>query len=395
MKLILFGGSFNPIHNGHINMACMALDELKYDKLIFMPAFISPFKRVESLYNSCPAIDRLNMVKLAVPKDEHFEVSTYEIYKHKTSFTIGTVRYLYTLYEKMGIPIEGKIALLIGSDNLKDIKKWKEYEELCKLCDFVVAKRGEAIIEDTDVPYTLLSKNIEPISSTSLRDAIKNDSEWKSLVCKRVKDYIKENFLYNYPFKDMEKVIFSLTNYARENLSEKRFAHSVRVAETAEHLSIVYPSLAVLPRLAYMAGISHDITKERSDEWQKNTIKAHHGHIDDIESQNLRLLHGRTAAIILKDKFHLYNRSLLDAVKWHTFSHPYLDNLGKMLYIADKIEPCRKGMEEVREMVGSCSLNSIMCHLLQDGEKKLKEKGSSPHPYAQRLLSQLLREEAL
>ncbi len=393
MKLILFGGSFNPIHTGHIELARLALQELEYDKLIFMPTFISPFKMDSKDFDFIAPIDRLNMVKSAIRGFSHFEASAYEIHKEKISFTIDTVLYLYEYYENKGQKIEGKIALLIGSDNLRDIPKWKDYEKLLELCDFVVAKRGNDSFEKVDFPYKTLPREIENISSTNIRFSIKTGRDWVDFVPKKVEQYIKDNALYGSPYENTEELILEIKNYAMQNLSIKRMAHSVRVAEMAEKLALAYPNLCVFPRLAYMAGIAHDITKEKSEMWQEKMMQRHKEKIDDIEKSNLRLLHGRTAAIILQKQFKIYNRSLLDAVRWHTLSHPYFDSLGKMLYVADKIEVERKGMDEIREMVGQYSLDSIMCRLLQIESEKLKLKGLKVHPYSSQLLAKLLKNQ--
>ena len=108
-----------------------------------------------------------------------------------------------------------------------------------------------------------------------------------------------------------------------------------------------------------------------------------------MESLHLRLLHGRTTAIVLKKCFAVKHRSLLDAIRNHTFAHPLLDHLGKILYIADKIEEGRQGVDGVRAMIGSHPIDEIMMVLLERGEALLKEKKALPHPFAIELLKKL------
>lgn len=383
MKIAIFGGSFNPIHIGHLKIAKTAL--VKYEKVIFVPTFISPFKLDDASRFEARPLDRLNMVNLATKNDARFEVESFEILKETSSFTIETVRYIY----KKRLDLEGKLALIIGSDSLSSIQKWKNYEELLNLCDFIVARRGNEEIKCTEISYKLLPNIMEPTSSSLIRERIKKGEEWKSLVPKEVASYIEDNGLYTLDAETIENLIRNVFSYAKAHLSEKRFLHSIRVAEMAETLAVSYPNLLVFPRLAYLAGIAHDITKEESNFWQEATINEAGETLDEIEKNNLRLVHGKTSAIILQKQFGIRYKSLLDAIRHHTLTHPNLDELGKMLYIADKIELGRNGVEYIRELIGKSSIDEIMCLLLERGAKLLSEKGAKLHPFALSLLKNL------
>ncbi|MGP1438428.1 MAG: nicotinate (nicotinamide) nucleotide adenylyltransferase [Treponema sp.] len=383
MKIAMFGGSFNPIHLGHIKLAQDVLAE--YDKVIFVPTFISPFKLHDLSNFEVSPIDRLNMVNLVVKQEPRFEVLPFEVFRQEPSFTIDTVKHICN--EKL--KSKEKLGLIIGSDSLLSIKRWKNYEELARLCNFIVAKRGDKKIKYTRVPYKLLPNPIMPISSTMIRKRIKKGEEWKSLVHKEVASYIEENGCYTLPFEKIEDLIKDISLYAKAHLSEKRFLHSIRVAEMAEHLACSYSNLLLFPLIAYLAGIAHDITKEETNAWQEATITEAGETIDDIEKANLKLVHGKTSAIILQKQFGIKNKSILDAIRYHTFSHPNLDYLGKILYIADKIETGRDGVEDIRKLIGIVSIDEIMCMLLKRGEKLLQEKGLTPHPFAISLLEKL------
>lgn len=411
MKIALFGGSFNPIHRGHVLLARAVVEELHYQKIIFMTALTSPFKTTESL--QCSPLDRLNMTRCAIEEEKEFECSDYEIWCDEPSFTIKTIGHIYSLYGREGRTsgsedcIEGKLGLIIGSDQLLQFKKWKDYDEILKLCDLIVAGRKsederkeewKIKSEDVDFDFYELQTPIMPVSSSRIRHIIRKEKNWKhrlsgKLLNPKIATYIEENALYGcdikLAFPHLESLIEDVATYAKSELSERRFLHSLRVASMAERLAITYPHSFISPRLAYLAGVAHDITKEKSDEWQKKTVQAENESIDEVESEHLRLLHGKTAAILLRKYFGLKHRSLLDAIKNHTFAHPLLDDLGKMLYIADKIEEGRCGVEEVREMVGICTLNEIMIALLEKSEELLKAKNAVPHRYAVELLKRL------
>lgn len=383
MKVAIFGGSFNPIHLGHIEIAKSVLSE--YDKVIFVPTFLSPFKLDDASRFEASPLDRLNMVNIATKDESCFEVEPFEVLKKGTSFSIDTVKYVYEKYPN----IQGKLGLIIGSDSLASIKKWNDYETLLNLSNLIVAKRGNENITNSVIPYTLLPNLIKPISSSMIRSRIKKYEEWKSFVPKDVATYIEENGLYTLAFEKLDYLIGEVSYYAETHLSQKRFLHSVRVAEMAERLAISYPELLVFPRLAYLAGIAHDITKEESDFWQETTIKCAGERLEELEKANLRLAHGKTSAIILKKQFGIKLRSLLDAIRYHTLTHPNLDDLGKILYIADKIEVGRKDVEEIRELVGKASVDEIVCLLLERGAKLLHEKALKPHPLSEALLKKL------
>lgn len=388
MKVALFGGSFNPIHNGHLNLALSVLEQFEYEKIIFVPAFISPFKVKDDSHFAISPIDRFNMVNLAIESEKKFETSSYEILKSTPSFTIETVKYFYNNFYE----IEGKIGLIIGSDNLIEIEKWKDFNHLMNMVDLIVVKReGVSLPNIKGLTFNFLEDAILPISSSRVREMIKRGDAWQNEVPEKVAQYIEENALYGLSFKEIENIIECVSNYAKKELSEKRFLHSLRVAEMAEKLSLTYSNLFVNPRVAYLSGVSHDITKEKSDEWQKMMIIEHKEILDDIEKANLRLLHGRTAAIVMEEKFGIKNRSLLDAVKHHTFSHSQLDNLGKILYIADKIEIGRENAQNLRSLIGISSIDEIMCLLLKSEEKKLINKGFSLHPEGKKLLEILMK----
>lgn len=383
MKIAIFGGSFNPIHLGHIEIARSVLSE--YDKVIFIPTYVSPFKLDDfSRFESSPE-DRFNMVSLVAKKEPCFGVDPFEVLKKEPSFTIDTVKHIYAEYSN----IEGKLGLIIGSDSLIDIKKWKDYEKLLKLCNLIVAKRTEKQILSTNISYKPLPNQIIAISSTMVREKIKKSEDWKSLVSEKVASYIEEKGLYTLDFKNIDSLISEVYFYAKSHLSKERFLHSIRVAEMAERLAISYPNLLIFPRLAYLAGIAHDITKEETDAWQEVMIEEAGEALDEIEMANLRLVHGKTASIILQKQFGIKNKSLLDAIRYHTLAHPNLDELGKILYIADKIELGRKGMEDIQCLVGKSSIDEIMCLLLERGESFLNKKGLTPHPFAMELLKKL------
>jgi len=129
-KVGIFGGTFDPIHHGHLITAQSVKELRSLDKIIFMPAFISPHKQHAK---ASSAEHRLNMIKLALDEIPFFECSEFEIKQHTISYTIDTLREYKNYYEE--------IDLIIGYDNIFQFHTWKEPDEILKLANVVVLKR--------------------------------------------------------------------------------------------------------------------------------------------------------------------------------------------------------------------------------------------------------------
>lgn len=179
----VFGGNFNPIHTGHLILASDALNLLSLKKVIFIPAWKSPFK--ENI-PSAPFEDRYNMLKLATNKD-YFEVSDIEAKRKGTSYTYHTLKEL--------LKKETELCLLIGEDQAADFKEWYKWQEIPKMVDVFVFKRSKKKKEYPTGLKELNSRIIE-ISSTEIRDKIKTGESVDFLAPKEVVNYIKKHNLY-------------------------------------------------------------------------------------------------------------------------------------------------------------------------------------------------------
>lgn len=196
MKLCVFQGTFNPIHNAHLRVAKYVLNKYNFEKLLFIPAYKPPHKN----YDDNMSMHRLNMVKLAV-EDEHnskIEVSDIEYKREGKSYTYLTICELYKKYE-----IEGKINFIIGSDAFKDIESWYEADKLKKLVNFTVFIRENNFssleynyLKDKGYNFIFDELTFEDISSTELREKIKNGQNIDGLINNSVKEYIAKNGLY-------------------------------------------------------------------------------------------------------------------------------------------------------------------------------------------------------
>lgn len=157
----LFGGSFDPVHLGHLILAEAALEKLKLDRIIFIPAWVSPFKQDRP--PGASAGQRLRMLQEAIVGEDRFSVDDRELRKEGPSFTIDTVRSL--LGDHPGV----RFLLLIGADNLKDLHLWRSIGELSNLVDFAVLDRSEGKELMADHRFPVVQRRID-LSSTEVRE---------------------------------------------------------------------------------------------------------------------------------------------------------------------------------------------------------------------------------
>lgn len=188
----LYGGTFDPVHNVHIELAYSALRHANLSKIIFVPAGIPPHKRGKVFAS---AEDRYNMLLLVTSQEPQFSVSRFEIDNKNPSFTIKTVEHLLNLYKN------SKIHLITGLDTLIDIPNWYHADELIeKISSFLVANRPNFSIKK--IPPQILTKTVwlpfEPknIASHQIRSLIQQGKDIKNFVPIEVEKYIYEHGLY-------------------------------------------------------------------------------------------------------------------------------------------------------------------------------------------------------
>lgn len=191
-KLGLFGGTFNPIHNAHMEVAKKALDQFDLRRVIFIPAKVPPHKMDEPMPN---ANLRYQMVKLAVEDWPRFEVSKVELNREGPSYTIDTINELNTRYS-------GQLYFIIGSDTLAEIHTWKSPRELLRSCHFIVAPRKgigpgyfkKDYFQDADL-YFLKMEEIH-LSSSQIRAMLRQNLSLDTLVPEKTKEFIHKKRLY-------------------------------------------------------------------------------------------------------------------------------------------------------------------------------------------------------
>jgi nicotinate-nucleotide adenylyltransferase len=192
-KTAVLGGSFNPPHIGHLHAAAEAVERLGYDRVLFVPAKINPLKEIEP---GASDAQRIAMVRLAIAGTPAFELETCEMERDGPSYTYDTVKYLT---EKYAGALEGKIGVIVGDDLTGEFCRWHKAEELSRIADIVLARRKEEE-EETELPYPhiTLGNALLPVTSTEIRERIREGKPWRHLAGENVSEYIIAEKLYGY-----------------------------------------------------------------------------------------------------------------------------------------------------------------------------------------------------
>ena len=198
-KIGILGGTFDPVHYGHLRLAEDAADKAGLDSVVFIPAKLSPFKLDRK---TAPADDRMEMVRLATEDNPLFTLSSYEIDSEGISYTYLTMRRMQQVYGA-----NSKLYFITGTDAFLKIEKWKEDEELLRSYAFIIGtrpgyKRQEltACIDRIRSVYNTEVRNIDnrefDISSTQIRMCIEKGKDAASFIPPKVENYINMRGLY-------------------------------------------------------------------------------------------------------------------------------------------------------------------------------------------------------
>jgi nicotinate-nucleotide adenylyltransferase len=216
MKIAIYGGSFNPFHIAHATVAQTMVLEYGYDRVIFVPSSTPPHKEITE---GAPAWERYKMLKAfcKASNTKAFVVEDCEIKRGGISYTIDTVKYLLEKYKSV---IEGKPALIMGSEMATEFHKWKNADEIASLTDLFIVPRfpdydksdinhknrpsgqykgdfnSDFNEEDFKYNYTLFKEAVLPLSSTKIRKRIADHKSYEYLLPTSIYNYIRKHKLY-------------------------------------------------------------------------------------------------------------------------------------------------------------------------------------------------------
>lgn len=297
-KVILFGGSFNPVHNGHLTIAKMALKQRGAHEVWFIPTKMSPFKADTIAFEH-----RYNMLLLATKANSAFRVLDIENTMPEPSYSIDTVQALQAQYP------DYTFEWLLGSDQLPRLSEWKSFAKLDGLVDFIVyARTLDPIITD----YPVLSGIVYDVSSTAIRQGLSTQTH------PQVLHYMMTHCLY-------------LNTMLQTHLSSKRSDHVQRVSALARALAIQHG--LDLERVE-LAAKMHDLCKEDDRLHLERLMKTCYPKWAALDPE---IHHAFAAAHVLSHHYYIKDKAVLNAIRNHVQGdahHP----IAMVVYIADKCE---------------------------------------------------------
>lgn len=339
MRIGIYGGTFNPIHNTHIEIAKAAFDQFKLDRVYILVAGTPPHKdTAESVADTC----RLDMVRLAIEDVEGLLIDDREIYRSGKSYSYITMTELKNEYPN------DDLFFIMGSDSLINFQKWVKPEIISKAATILVAPRlgddleelNNAMKECRDIfdgDFELIDYEANGIASSKIRGEFYSNPDVSADMAPQVIDYIKEHNLYS-PFNYSYDDVLRLSEEMKKELKPGRYIHTLGVATTAQALALRwnYPAYT-----AMVAGMLHDCAKCITDEERISICKENDLPISEIEAKYPHLLHGKVGAYFCSSKYDVYDPQIAHAITYHTTGCPNMNLLDKIIFVADYIEPGR------------------------------------------------------
>ena len=367
-QTVLYGGTFNPIHRGHLDICVRARQAVDARRVLLMPAAQPPHKSAGWL---APDQDRLAMCALAAREYDLIQVDDWEIRRGGRSYTVDTLGHLAAVFP------EEELWLLIGTDMFLTFTQWHRWEEIGKMASLLVASREEGDRErlldqqqklaEQGVRSRLLQNPPMPMSSTQIREELRRDGT-TGKVCPQVLDYIREKELYLHPPEELDY----LRRYIRPLMTDYRYRHSLGVEKQAVKMARRF---GADQQKAALAGILHDVCKDMpKGALLQNILES--GIINGIDFKaSPQLIHSYAGALYLQSHMDIHDTEVIEAVRYHTTARAEMSLLETVVYLADLTSEDRE-YPDVGEMRRLCDtdLRKAMIHALTHTVKELTRK---------------------
>lgn len=374
----IMGGTFDPIHYGHLILAEYVLTEMNLDKIIFIPSGIPHLKSYKKVSNKK---NRLKMTELGIKNNNKFEISTIEIDRHGNTYTVDTIKELNKKYQNT------VFYFIIGADSLFDLLKWKSIDKLFNICNFIVANRGGTYSLDKIEERINLLKNEYnayiklvhipdiQISSSEIRNRIKNNKSIKYLLPEDVEKYIYKNNIYI----DNEYDIELIKKQLKKHIDIKRYNHTLGVEKTAITLAKTHN---IDIGKVTVAALLHDCAKNISNNKKIDLCKKYNIKLRCEEKKNPDLVHAKVGSVIAQNIYNINDYDIINAIAYHTTGRPNMSELEKVIYISDYIEPGRtkaNNLDSIRKLAKK-DLDTALLAILQDTIAYLESKNKIIDP---------------
>lgn len=339
-KTIIFGGTFNPAHEGHKNLLAQVMAK-GYDEAIVMPSKIPPHKGTAATFE-----ERFDSAKTLFADMENVTVSDIENRREGKSYTYDTLCELRKLYP------DKKLYFLMGSDMFLYLEKWYRAGDILNTTSIIACARTREDFEKiVEYKNTLEKKyncdiiiydiNIIDLSSTQLRS----------------------------------ELVQKIDAHNRAHLSEKRYNHVMSVAQYAVYLSSFH---GIDAYDAYVGAIAHDCTKYLDDAAQLEYFKNNNIELSDDDFNSPKIWHQISGAHFAKHTLGIENEDVINAVRYHTTGRAGMSRLEKLICLADSIEPTRDydGVENMRN-IAKQSLDRALLLSFDRLVEYIKQRGLS------------------
>lgn len=351
MKILIYGGSFDPVHKGHYAILKAACSYIKPDKVHIFTAYQSPFKEKSPR----PFALRKQMAMEALSSIyPHIIFDDFEQEQKRIVYTYETIKRVKKLYPKC------QVYLLVGTDCLNDLPRWKNADYIFKNSIIVAGKRKGFTFKTQDFKYLLLDGNFPLISSTNIRLAILSNGLLPNSLLAPTEERIEKNLMYG----------LDLHKWLENHLKPKRYLHVKLVAQASVELGRIYG--ANLEDCA-LAAILHDCGKSMSNEDLINYAVKNNLRVRDFKEIckfSPSLLHSEVSWHIANTLFKVKNTDVLNAVRHHTLGRKNMSLLEQIIFISDMASKDRK-IRDARK-VKQAALNSLQAGVFAAMKVKLE-----------------------
>lgn len=372
MKILVYGGSFDPPHLGHSKLLNAACARLRPDRIEIVPAFRSPFKGTATAPTSARvAMARAGLLELLPAR-----------WRGKARINLTEIRarrQVYT-YETLA-RLKGERHFVCGQDSACSFPRWKNAKDLERLATWWYGRRPGS---RGRIPahFRRIPGSFPDVSSTELRSALALGRDCSDFLHPSVARIIDERGLYGW------KLLARL----RETLSPERFEHTLNVASLAESLAARH---GAAPESALLAGLLHDMGRRFNPAGVARYVKAHRVEVpreERVLALEPMLAHAYVSADLAKKEFAVDDEEVLEAVRRHTLGAARMSPLDKVLYVADACSADRShpGVAKTRALAFK-DLDAALKRCVKEKLAHARARGAWIHPLTLRLWNSLAR----
>lgn len=384
MRIGIFGGSFDPVHLGHIWMARSVANELELDKLFMVVAAAPPHKAENG---RLPGNIRLRMVEAAVNNEPKIIASDIELKREGKSYTVDTVDAFRRQYRG------AKLFFIVGGDMLENFPAWREPARILSMANLVAVTRpderrdmrelADSVMSELGGRVLISSFTGPDISSTEVRRRMSEALPVDTMVARPTELFMYENALY------MPQEITDIRARLSGVLKKRRLTHTMLTCCEAVKLAYRY---GVDTKKARLAALLHDCIKlpnrELIEYCEKNCFD-----ISEEERANPYLIHSRLGAVLAETEYGAADPEVIMAIRSHTLGRIGMSMLEKVIYVADKIEPTRDydGLDDIRELAYE-DIDKAMLRVMQHSAEYTAASGRTVNPSTGAVMDHLKEE---